>query len=329
VLNDPDIQQTISQSFKPRLVSLDTALIEHPSHDPIGFVQASVPESIFSALASGKMIQVVLSGIMIGVAMGYLKGRLKHRLIDIFDMLQKPFQVLSSLVFLWLPLGLLLNLAGSFSPLVLLAVWRFLVISAASFFVVIGLCLWFMAWWSGMGFSHLVARLKDPMVLVFSTKQEFIAIPWAVRFFSKDDRLHSSVFSCVVPAGMSLFCFGRIFYYGVILMSVSAVYKIDYSLSSYFVCFLSVFLAAAAGDQIEDTIPPMFQPLGLPAAYGVAFFPIIDWAFEPLRAMLSFTTSCALGLLASQRPKKRPKKRLSAKKLKTVVQGAIPKVVQP
>jgi aerobic C4-dicarboxylate transport protein len=206
IMQSDTIRILLSKDFTLTETTLDAPLLKVSHQHFANFLVHNIPVSLFSALASGHMMQIIFSGFLLGYGMSHIPKRTSQRLIGFLKVVQEPFDRLGNTTLHFMAFGLFFDLSDSFSRVqslsFFMSISKFLLIYIASVLIFIGISLFSIAWRLQTSFYKVLQALRKPMLLVFSTQNEIIAIPTAQRFFLNASNIKKDVFSCLMPTSM-------------------------------------------------------------------------------------------------------------------------------
>jgi Na+/H+-dicarboxylate symporter len=212
-----------------------------------GFITHTIPSSIFDAMAKNEILQIVIFSLFFGTAMAAL-GERSRAVIDVLDavghimlkvtgyvMLFAPFAVFGALASTVAKNGLdIIRVYGIFMGefyLSMLLLWCILIALGAA--VV------------GPSILRLVRRIREPVLLAFSTASSEAAYP---KTLEEVERFGCSnrVASFVLPMGYSFNLDGSMMYCTFAVMFIAQVYGIDLSVTQQ-IAMLAVLMLTSKG----------------------------------------------------------------------------------
>jgi Na+/H+-dicarboxylate symporter len=212
-----------------------------------GFIEHTLPSSVFDAMAHNEILQIVIFSLFFGSAMGTLGERsrvvlealdaVSHIMLKVtrFVMIFAPFAVFGALASTVAKEGLgVLGVYGRFIAEVYLGL-------ASLWVILIGLGLLFV----GGGIFRLVRRIREPVLLAFSTGSSEAAYP---RTLEELERFGCSnkVTSFVLSLGYSFNLDGSMMYCVFAVMFIAQAYGIELSFGQQ-VMLMAVLLMTSKG----------------------------------------------------------------------------------
>jgi Na+/H+-dicarboxylate symporter len=287
------------------------------------FVTHLVPRSFFEAMAGNEILQILVFAVFFGAALSSFKDETAATITRILKELVEVMLKVTGLVMWAAPLGVFGALAAAISEQglgVLVTYARFIV----SFYLGLGV-LWLVLLAAGglaLGrrILDLVRRVKEPMMIAFSTSSSEAAYPKtmeALEGFGVPER----VVGFVLPLGYSFNLDGSMMYQAFAVVFIAQAYGIDMPLSTQLTMMLVLMITskgiagvARASLVVVAATAPMFK---LPEA-GLLLIMGIDQFLDMGRTatnVLGNSIAAAVvarweGALGSPAPRTQPKEPL-------------------
>ncbi|HEU4495774.1 MAG TPA: dicarboxylate/amino acid:cation symporter [Flavobacterium sp.] len=209
------------------------------------FVEHVVPKSIFEAMASNEILQIVIFSILFGVALSGM-GKLAEPIIKMLDVVSHVILKMVTYVMWTAPLGVfgavsaavaiygfeIFNLYAKYLTdfaIGILVLWALLL---AAGYLIIGRRLW-----------TLLKRIKNPLLIAFSTTSSEAVFPKLVeeleRFGCK-----SKIVSFTLPLGYSFNLDGSMMYMTFASIFIAQVYNVDMTLGGQLTMLLVLMLTS-------------------------------------------------------------------------------------
>ena len=209
------------------------------------FVLHLVPTSFFKAMADNEILQIVLFSLLTGTAIAALGERAKG-LVTLADQLVDVMLKITGYVMLAAPLAVFSAIAATVAKnglAILLTYGKFI----AGFYASLGL-LWLLLILAGLAFIGprifaLIAALRDPILLAFSTASSEAAFPKTLeqlRRFGVPRRIGGFV----LPLGYSFNLDGSMMYCTFATLFIAQAYDISLSLSQIGTMLLLLMLTS-------------------------------------------------------------------------------------
>jgi aerobic C4-dicarboxylate transport protein len=197
----------------------------------IDFLTHIVPSSVVGAFAQGEILQVVFFSILFGVALASLgpAGRPVARMLD--RLLQVFFRIVG-IVMAVAPIGAFGAMAytiGNFGVASLLTLGRLMACVYVTMALFIFVVLNGIARFAGFSLLHLLAFIKDEILIVLGTSSSEAVLP---RMLNKMERFGCArpVVGLVIPAGYSFNLDGTSIYLSMATLFIAQAYGIHLSL---------------------------------------------------------------------------------------------------
>ena len=197
----------------------------------VEFLLHIIPDSVVGAFADGDILQVLLFSILFGFALMVL-GERGHTVRALIDDVGHAFFGVIAVVMKAAPVGAFGAMAytiGRYGPEVIgnLAglIATFYLTAALFILVVLGT----IAWWTGFRIWHLIAYIRDEILIVLGTSSSESALP---QLMEKLERLgcSKSVVGLVVPTGYSFNLDGTNIYLTLATLFIAQALGVDLSL---------------------------------------------------------------------------------------------------
>jgi aerobic C4-dicarboxylate transport protein len=213
----------------------------------VDFVTHIVPTSVVGAFAQGEILQVVFFSILFGVALASLgeTGRGVTRLLD--GLMQVFFRVVA-IIMVVAPVGAFGAMAytiGTFGVGSLISLGRLMACVYATMAVFIFLVLGLIARLSGFSLIHLLAYIKDEIVIVLGTSSSEAVLP---RMLDRMERYGCarSVVGLVIPTGYSFNLDGTSIYLSMATLFIAQAYGVHLALGQQ-LAVLAVLMVTSKG----------------------------------------------------------------------------------
>jgi aerobic C4-dicarboxylate transport protein len=213
----------------------------------VDFVTHIVPSSVVGAFAQGEILQVVFFSALFGVALASLgeAGRVVTRLLD--GLMQVFFRIVA-IIMVVAPLGAFGAMAytiGTFGVASLISLGRLMACVYATMAIFIFVVLGFIARLSGFSLIHLLAYIKDEIVIVLGTSSSEAVLP---RMLDRMERYGCarSVVGLVIPAGYSFNLDGTSIYLSMATLFIAQAYGVHLALGHQ-LAVLAVLMVTSKG----------------------------------------------------------------------------------
>src|SRR5882757_305331 len=196
-----------------------------------GFIEHTLPNSVFDAMARNEILQIVIFALFFGTAMAALGERTRIVLQGLDAVAQIMLKV-TGYVMLFAPLAVLGSLAATVAKegLAVLGMYGLFILEFyIGLMILWGVLAALGALLIGKRIFNLLKRIREPVLLAFSTASSEAAYP---RTLEELERFGCSnrVASFVLPVGYSFNLDGSMLYCSFAIMFIAQVYGIDLSL---------------------------------------------------------------------------------------------------
>jgi len=213
----------------------------------VDFVTHIVPTSVVGAFAQGEILQIVFFSILFGVALASLgeAGRVVTRLLD--GLMQVFFRVVA-IIMVVAPVGAFGAMAytiGTFGVGSLISLGRLMACVYATMAIFIFVVLGLIARLSGFSLIHLLAYIKDEIVIVLGTSSSEAVLP---RMLDRMERYGCarSVVGLVIPTGYSFNLDGTSIYLSMATLFIAQAYGVHLALGQQ-LAVLAVLMVTSKG----------------------------------------------------------------------------------
>ncbi len=212
-----------------------------------GFIEHTIPASVVDAMAKNEILQIVVFAVFFGTAMAAL-GERTRLLAEVLDVVGQVMLKVTSYVMLLAPLAVFGALASTVAKegLHIMAVYG---VFMAEFYLSL-LVLWAVlvslgALFLGPRILRLMRRLREPLLLAFSTASSEAAYP---KTLEEVERFGASkrIASFVLPLGYSFNLDGSMMYCTFAVMFIAQVYGIELALSQQ-IAMLAILMLTSKG----------------------------------------------------------------------------------
>lgn len=210
-----------------------------------------IPDNIVSAMAETKLLSVLFFAILFGAALASLKDEQKAPLLRVFQAVADTMFKLTAMVMRYSPIGIFGLIAvtvSSFGMASLLPLAKLIAITYLAVIVFALVVLGSIARAVGVNLFHLIATIKDELILAFSSASSATVMPQLMI------KMHAygaprPITSLVIPLGYSFNLDGASLFAGLGTLFIAQVYNIDLSLADQAMLVLIMVLTSkgAAG----------------------------------------------------------------------------------
>ncbi|AIL12913.1 hypothetical protein IM40_04350 [Candidatus Paracaedimonas acanthamoebae] len=265
------------------------------------FISELIPKNFFSALAEGKILQIVIFTIILGTAIGALSGTSQKNLLNLFESTQRALQKILSWLSVVLPIGVLGLMADQVSKVdlsLLLVMTNFICSLTFAFFSLIflsSLIIW--ANFRG-GYLESVRVMWTTIVVALTTRNSFLAMSEATDSFTARLKFDSLTTNLLLPLGITICRYGNVLYFSFTAVFIAQIYNVPLTFSTYYVILFGSIIAGiatsgATGVASIALISIVLEPLGLPLGAVFMLLITVDVIADPLRTLAIIYPNCA------------------------------------
>ncbi len=223
----------------------DQVLAPPPGNPLANFLSHVFPTSIMEAMAKNEILQIVVFAVFFGLAGGHLGARAEEFFKNL-DMLSHVMLRMTSMVMNFAPLAVFgaVSAVIAKSGLGILGTYaQFMLAFYASILVLWGVIILMGSLVLGKSVLRLVASLRQPLILAFTTASSEAAYPKTleqVERFGAPNRIASFV----LPLGYSFNLDGSMMYCTFATLFIAQVYGIEMSLGQQFLMLLMLMVTS-------------------------------------------------------------------------------------
>lgn len=293
-----------------QVIDIDKPAAAKPENKLFAFIQDLVPNNIFAALSKGQNMAVLFFCLILGIALG--KSRIETTQ-PVFSMLESSRDALLKIVG-WtiyaLPFGLCCILAGNTSAkgVHILMVLSKLVILYYLFALILMLIFSLIIWrFSHYGYRQCWKAMKEPLIIAFSTRSSFAAIPSLLKNLHEKLAIDEQSANLLVPVGVLLNPLGSVMHYSLAAIFITQLYGQSLNLELFIITIISTICAsiAAAGIPTIATLGLLaivLEPLNAPISVAIMLFAMLDSFIDPIITLLNVhgNSAAAIFILRKQ-----------------------------
>jgi Na+/H+-dicarboxylate symporter len=256
-----------------------------------------IPTNVFSALATGSMMQVIVFAVLFGVASLYLEEKHHTVMLDVFTGISEAMLKLARWVILFTPLGvfsLISYVVADQGIETLISLWKYIL-------VVLGVLLihglvtlpGVMALFAGINPWKYLNKIKEVPLMAFSTASSAATLPVSMRVAVEKGGVKKETASFVLPLGATVSMDGTAAYLTIAVLYIANLAGAGMSLGDQFllgftVVALSVGVAALPSASLVMMVVILNQA-GLPIEY-MALIVVVDRILDMARTSLNVTS---------------------------------------
>ncbi len=266
-----------------------------------------IPTNIFSSLANGSIIQIIVFAFIFGVAFSlYRSTHESSKLLPLLIEFNEIIIKLITLIMRIAPIGIFALIAAIISELgagVIVPLLRYLAIygvATASF-----LMLWigFISLTCRMNPFRLIRNMLPMSVMALATTSSAITLPLAIEDSEEKLGLGNRIIKLVLPLGMSLNSNGSAMHMAITVVTIAQIYGVEYGydkiiyigIISALVSLANAVVPGAGLVSLAIIVPQMGLPLE-----SIALFAGVEWFVGMLRTILNVTSDVFTAILVAK-----------------------------
>lgn len=289
-----------------------SAVIETQAQPPSMFtyIQAMIPENIFSSLGKGDTLAILFFSILTGVSMGMVNTEASKTALVVVNAFYNIFLYIIGWMMHLLPFGLLCLFAGQIAHVGMDIVWatakliQYIYISCIATMIVYSLIIW---WKLKHRLSYLetLAGLRQPLVVALGTASSFATIPSALGALKDNLKVDENVSDLVIPLGMTINPPASVLQFAISSIFIAQIYGTALGFDQLIMVLVGAILAGLASSSAPSMvalsmIAMILDPLGLPSSVAIILLIAIDPVVDPIITVLNVQANCALAVTLSE-----------------------------
>ena len=268
--------------------------------EPMGWqdhVRTIVPTSIFDALATNNVLQIVLFSILFGIALSQVPGKPKEAVLGFTEGLAETMFKLVGIVMLYVPIGVgaALAVTVAHSGLAVLTPLLKLVGTLYGALVVFGLvALLPVALLARIPVLRFLKQVREPALIAFTTTSSDAALPLAMQRMEAFG-VPRRIVSFVMPTGYSFNLDGSTLYLALASVFVAQAAGIELSLGKQLGMMLTLMLTSKGVAAVPRAslviLSGTLAAFGLPLA-GITVILAVDELMDMARTTTNLVGNC-------------------------------------
>ncbi|MCF7971178.1 MAG: dicarboxylate/amino acid:cation symporter [Methylococcaceae bacterium] len=298
--------RTINQTEHSSLVT-DNEQAQAPSM--FSYIQAMIPENIFTSLTRGDTLAILFFSLLTGVSMGMLNSDANKSALLVVHAFYSIFLTIIGWMMYLLPFGLLCLFAGQLAQVGLDIVWatakliQYIYMACIATMFIYSLIIW---WKVRDRFSYFqsLAGLRQPLAVALGTSSSFATIPTALNALKNNLKVDENVSDFVLPLGVTINPPRSVLQFAISSMFIAQIYGMELTLDQFSMIFMGAILAGLASSSAPSVvalsmITMILDPLGLPSSVAIILLIAIDPVVDPIVTALNVHANCALSVVIS------------------------------
>ncbi len=265
-----------------------------------------VPTNIVSAMADGKMLQIIVFAILFGIGLAKIQDEGKQ-IKDFFVQMDKVIMQMVLILMKLAPVGVFCLIATMFAKsgianIIQLGKYFFnvLLVLIIHLFFSYGLLLWFFTGLSPFVFFKKMERL---WVFGFSTASSNATLPVTLETVEEKLGVKNEIASFTVPLGATINMDGTAIMQGVATVFIAQYYNIAIGFSDYLMVILTATLASIGTAGVPGVglimLTMVLAQVGLPAE-GIAIIIGVDRILDMVRTAVNITGDSAASVIIAK-----------------------------
>ncbi len=264
------------------------------------------PKNPFTAMAEGKMLQVIVFAILFGIAM-CLAGEAGRRVLSIAQDLNEVVMKLVVVLLMAAPFGVFALVGKTFAlegfgAILALGQYFILVLAALLLhaFVTYGLVL---KTFSGLSAGRFFKQMRRVQLFAFSTASSNATLPLSMENAERNLGVNRSIGSFTIPLGATINMDGTAIMQGVATVFIATALNIDLGIQDYLMVILTATLASIGTAGVPGVglvmLAMVFSQVGLPvAAIGVIYG--VDRLLDMARTAVNVTGDAVVSTIVAK-----------------------------
>ena len=266
-----------------------------------------IPSNVFAAAAQNQVLPVMVFALFFGVGLVMVRGRATDQLQLVITGLFEVMMKLINLVIRVAPIAiacLMFNLSALFGwdLLLRLAAYVGVAVSAMAIhmFVVYPLAVWLLG---GMSPLRFFARVREPMIVAFSTASSNATLPVSLRAAETELNLPRKIARFVLTIGATANQNGTALFEGVTVLFLAQFFGVELSIGQQLmvmlVCILGGIGTAGVPAGSLPVVAMILTMVGVPAE-GIGLILGVDRFLDMCRTTLNVTGDLAAATIVSR-----------------------------
>lgn len=264
-----------------------------------------VPSNVFAAMSKGENLAVLFFCLALGVAIGKSRAEGAGIFLKVLESTSEALLTIVGWTMYALPFGLLCLLAGYVGHTglgILITLFKVILLYTAvilALLIVSSIIIWRR---TGKPYLQTWIALKEPLIIAFSTRSSFAAMPAALRGLHNKLGMDKQAVDLVMPVGIMLNPAGSVSHYCLVAVFLSQLYGLPFGGEQFVITTFTAIGASLAATGVPSIValgllPIVLNPLGLPIDVGMILVAAIDTLVDPLMTMLNIYGNCAAATL--------------------------------
>ncbi len=265
-----------------------------------------IPGNVFSAMASGKMLQIIFFSILVGISI-LMVGKKAAPIIELIEISNEIMMKMVNIVMTVAPYAVFALLAKAVSNLGLsllvdLAGYVLVLIVALMIHLFITL-MGILKIFSGMSPAIFLKKMREVQIFAFSTSSSNATIPITLRAVTGRLGVNNSVASFTVPFGATINMDGTAIMQGVATVFIANAYGVELGMTGYLTVIMMSVLASIGTAGVPGVglimLSMVFTQVGLPVE-GIGLILGVDRLLDMIRTAVNVSGDAVVSVIVAK-----------------------------
>ena len=265
-----------------------------------------IPGNVFSAMASGKMLQIIFFSILVGISI-LMVGKKAAPIIELIEISNEIMMKMVNIVMTVAPYAVFALLAKAVSNLGLsllvdLAGYVLVLIVALMIHLFITL-MGILKIFSGMSPAIFLKKMREVQIFAFSTSSSNATIPITLRAVTDRLGVNNSVASFTVPFGATINMDGTAIMQGVATVFIANAYGVELGMTGYLTVIMMSVLASIGTAGVPGVglimLSMVFTQVGLPVE-GIGLILGVDRLLDMIRTAVNVSGDAVVSVIVAK-----------------------------
>lgn len=271
------------------------------STGPLQFVEDIVPDNVFEALGTNKlMLQVIFFAVFFGISLLLIPGLQAKPITDFFIGVNEVILKMVDLIMLYAPYGVFALMASlvveTTNPDLFVALAYYALTVILGLITIVGIYLLIIRFVIGKSPLFFLNGIAPAQLVAFSTSSSAATLPVTMERVEEHLGVEKEVTSFVCPVGATINMDGTSLYQGVAAVFISQALGFDLSFSAILTILFTSLLASIGSAAVPGAGVVMLiivlEAIGFPAdklEFGIAMILAVDRPLDMCRTVVNVT----------------------------------------
>lgn len=264
------------------------------------------PTNPISAMAEGKMLQIIIFAVLFGIAMA-MSGKAGQRVANFFEDINHVIMRLVTIIMNLAPYGVFVLMAKLFASIggeMLGGLAKYFVLVLAVL-LIHGLVTYpiLLKSFTGLNPVILLKKMRDAAQFAFTTSSSSATLPVTMETARNKLGVGKSVSSFTLPLGSTINMDGTAIMQGVATVFIAQVYGVNLELQDYLMVVLTATLASIGTAGVPGVglimLAMVLQQVNLPVE-GIALIIGVDRLLDMTRTAINITGDCTVACIIAK-----------------------------